>query len=89
MRARAFYSVPDRLLGENVRVYWDDRLVRIYHHGQCVGVYTKAPAGTNRVAPLSMGWRPIVSFAVMIQRPADQARHTFNRGVLAKEAEEP
>ncbi len=44
--ARAFYSVPDRLLGENVRVYWDDRLVRIYHHGQCVGVYTKAPAGT-------------------------------------------
>jgi len=44
--ARAFYSVPDRLLGENVRVYWDDRLVRIYHHGQCVGVYTLAPAGT-------------------------------------------
>jgi len=44
--ARAFYSVPDRLLGENVRVYWDDRLVRIYHQGQCVGVYTRAPAGT-------------------------------------------
>lgn len=44
--ARAFYSVPDRLLGENVRAYWDDRLVRIYHHGQCVGVYTRAPAGT-------------------------------------------
>jgi len=44
--ARAFYSVPDRLLGEDVRVYWDDRLVRIYHNGQCVGVYTRAPAGT-------------------------------------------
>ena len=44
--ARAFYSVPDRLLGEDVRVYWDDRLVRIYHHRQCVGVYTQAPAGT-------------------------------------------
>jgi transposase len=43
---RAFYSVPDRLLGEEVRVYWDDRLVRIYHKGQCVGVYTRAPAGT-------------------------------------------
>jgi len=44
--ARAFYSVPDRLLGEDVRVYWDNRLVRIYHNGQCVGVYTRAPAGT-------------------------------------------
>jgi transposase len=44
--ARAFYSVPDRLLGEEVRVYWDDHLVRIYHNGQCVGVYTRAPAGT-------------------------------------------
>lgn len=44
--ARAFYSVPARLLGEDVRVYWDDRLVRIYHHRQCVGVYTRAPAGT-------------------------------------------
>ena len=43
---RAFYSVPDRLLGEEVRVYWDDRLVRIYHSGQCVGVYTRGPAGT-------------------------------------------
>jgi transposase len=43
---RAFYSVPDRLLGEEVRVYWDDRLVRIYCQGQCVGVYTKAPTGT-------------------------------------------
>jgi hypothetical protein len=45
---RAFYSVPDRLLGEEVRVYWDERLIRIYHQGQCVGVYTKAPAGAFR-----------------------------------------
>ena len=44
--AKAFYSVPDRLLGEEVRVYWDDRLVRIYCQGQCVGVYTRASAGT-------------------------------------------
>jgi hypothetical protein len=42
----AYYAVPDRLLGEEVRVYWDERLVRIYHQGQCVGVYTRAPAGT-------------------------------------------
>jgi len=45
---RAFYSVPNRLLGEEVRVYWDERLVRIYHNGQCVGVYTRAPVGTFR-----------------------------------------
>jgi len=42
----AYYAVPDRLLGEEVRVYWDERLVRIYHKGECVGVYTKATAGT-------------------------------------------
>ncbi|MBM4448887.1 MAG: IS21 family transposase [Chloroflexi bacterium] len=45
---RAYYSAPDRLLGEQVKVHWDDRLVRIYHDGQCIGVYTKAPAGTFR-----------------------------------------
>jgi transposase len=44
--ARAFYSVPARLLGDNVRACWDDRIVRIYHQGQCVGVFTRAPAGT-------------------------------------------
>jgi len=43
---RAYYSVPDRLLGEEVRVYWDERLVRIYYHEKCVGVYTKASPGT-------------------------------------------
>jgi hypothetical protein len=42
----AYYAVPYRLLGEKARVYWDERLVRIYHRGECVGVYTKAPAGT-------------------------------------------
>jgi hypothetical protein len=44
--ARAFYSVPDRLVGEEVRTHWDERLVRVYYHGECVGVYTRAPAGT-------------------------------------------
>ena len=43
---RAFYSVPDRLVGEEVRTRWDDRLVRVYYQGECVGVYTRAPAGT-------------------------------------------
>jgi len=44
--ARAFYSVPDRLVGEEVRTRWDDRLVRVYYKGECVGVYTRAPAGS-------------------------------------------
>jgi hypothetical protein len=44
--ARAFYSVPDRLVGEEVRTRWDERLVRIYHKDRCVGVYTRASAGT-------------------------------------------
>jgi len=43
---RAFYAVPNRLLGEQVRVYWDDRLVRIYHKGESVSVYSRAAAGT-------------------------------------------
>jgi transposase len=42
----AYYAVPDRLLGEEVRVHWDERLVKIYYQERCVGVYTKAPAGT-------------------------------------------
>ena len=44
--ARAFYSVPHRLVGEEVRTRWDERLVRVYYRGECVGVYTRAPAGT-------------------------------------------
>jgi transposase len=43
--ARAFYSVPDRLVGEEVHVRWDERLVRVYYHGECVGVHTRTPAG--------------------------------------------
>jgi hypothetical protein len=44
--AGAFYSVPHTLVGEEVRIHWDDRLVRVYAHGQCVAVHTRAPAGT-------------------------------------------
>ena len=43
---RAFYAVPVRLLGEEVRVYWDDRMVRVYHKGECVSVYSRGYAGT-------------------------------------------
>jgi hypothetical protein len=43
--ARAFYSVPDRLVGEEVHVRWDERLVRVYYHGECVAVHTRTPAG--------------------------------------------
>ncbi len=44
--ARAFYSVPDRLVDEEARTRWDERLVRAYYQGECVGVYTRTPAGT-------------------------------------------
>lgn len=44
--AGAYYSAPARLLGEEVRVCWDDRLVRIYHRGQSVGVFTRSSPGT-------------------------------------------
>jgi len=42
----AFYSVPYRLVGEEVRVQWDERLVRVYAGGQCVAVHTRAIPGT-------------------------------------------
>ncbi len=42
----AFYSVPHTLVGEQVRVQWDDRLVRIYAQGRCVGVHSRIQAGT-------------------------------------------
>jgi transposase len=48
--ARAFYSVPDRLVGEEVRTTWDERLVRIYHKSECVGVHIRAPAGAFTTA---------------------------------------
>lgn len=41
----AFYSVPHTLVGQEVRVHWDDHLVRIYAHGQCVAVHSRAHPG--------------------------------------------
>lgn len=42
----AFYSVPHILVGEEVRVHWDDRLVRVYAGGRCIAVHTRTTAGT-------------------------------------------
>jgi hypothetical protein len=49
----AFYSVPHTLVGQEVRVHWDDRLVRVYlpaarqgAQGQCVAVHCRARPGT-------------------------------------------
>jgi transposase len=42
----SYYSVPHVLVGEDVRVQWDDRLLRVYARGKCVAVHTRAPVGT-------------------------------------------
>jgi len=42
----AFYSVPHTLVGEQVRVHWDDRLVRVYARGRCLAVHSRTHAGT-------------------------------------------
>lgn len=41
----AFYSVPHTLVGQEVRVQWDEHLVRVYSGGQCVAVHSRAPGG--------------------------------------------
>jgi transposase len=41
----AFYSVPHILVGMEVRVHWDDRLVRVYAQGKSVAVHSRAAAG--------------------------------------------
>jgi transposase len=42
----AFYSVPHVLVGEQVRVHWDDRLVRVYAKGRSIAVHTRTAPGT-------------------------------------------
>jgi hypothetical protein len=42
----AFYSVPHTLVGQVVRVHWEDHLVRVYAHGQGVAVHSRAAPGT-------------------------------------------
>ncbi|MBO0684731.1 MAG: IS21 family transposase [Candidatus Dormibacteraeota bacterium] len=37
----SYYTAPDHLVGQWVRVRWDERLVRIHHEGQLVRVHAK------------------------------------------------
>ena len=41
----AFYSVPHTLVGTQVRVQWDERLLRIYAGGRCVAVHSRTAPG--------------------------------------------
>jgi len=47
----AFYTAPANLIGQEVRVRWDERLVRIYHQGQAVRVHLKRPPGNWSTNP--------------------------------------
>ena len=69
---RAYYAPPHGVVGEEVRVYWDDRLVRIYCNGQCVAVYTKGAPGTFNCHE---GYRPA-------HKPARQ--QAYQENLLAK-----
>src|SRR6516225_6642937 len=40
-----YYPVPARLLGDLVRVQWDDQLVRVYHRDELAMVHARVPAG--------------------------------------------
>jgi transposase len=42
----AFYSVPHVLVGQEVKVHWDEHLVRVYAHGRSIAVHTRRPGGT-------------------------------------------
>jgi len=42
----AYYSVPHTLVGEHVRVQWDERLLRVYAGGKCVAVHSRTAVGT-------------------------------------------
>ena len=41
----SYYPVPARLLGDLVRVQWDDHLVRVYHREELVIVHARVAAG--------------------------------------------
>jgi transposase len=41
----AYYSVPHVLVGQEVKVQWDEHLVRVYAKGRNVAVHSRHPAG--------------------------------------------
>ena len=47
----AYYPVPARLLGEDVRVQWDAHLLRVSHHDTLVIVHARVPAGQYAPMP--------------------------------------
>jgi transposase len=49
--AGSYYPVPARLLGDLVRVQWDDHLVRVYHRDALVIVHARVPAGLYAPMP--------------------------------------
>lgn len=68
----AFYSVPHVLVGREVRVHWDEHLVRVYHEGAAVAVHTRLPPGCWSTRPEH---RPP-------HKPAQQS--AFEAGLLAR-----
>jgi len=47
----AYYPVPARLLGDDVRVQWDGQLVRVYHRDALVIVHARVAAGQYAPMP--------------------------------------
>lgn len=48
---RAFYSVPNQLLGAEVTVHWDDRLVKVFFREQQVVLHPKQKPGRFQTDP--------------------------------------
>jgi hypothetical protein len=42
----AYYSVPHILVGQEVKVHWDEHLVRVYARGRSVAVHSRHTAGS-------------------------------------------
>jgi len=49
--AAGYYSVPEMLLGVQVRVQWDEHLVRVFAGGQCVTIHPRVLAGQYSTKP--------------------------------------
>lgn len=48
---RAFYSVPHRFLGLELRVDWDDQLLRVYHDNVQVALHPRSQPGRFQTEP--------------------------------------
>lgn len=52
--AKALYSIPGNLLGKNVQVRADRKLVRVFHRGQLVKVHPRQPPGHRSTDPADL-----------------------------------